>query len=270
LQILDPAIMPLGIITLEDVLEELIGEEIYDEFDPYHDGAQLSSFIPPDSDAGDKVTVSANVPDRNHPDVLLSTTDHGDAHTVGFDLGPGPGVTVVKPIALRAMEGFGMFTNRSKSAPPVQKDQVGKQSPSRFCVSPKTRDTNGSSMLPGNGTNEKTDVSHLDLHAYPPGQIPISGVRSQRLTNQPQTPPLDPTIPHSSTISSYRLDRKRKAVSGGGITPRVATPISVKGKGFKSSPLPTEMDITDGVKNEGSNNAASEGDGGAPPSETAM
>ncbi|THU76410.1 DUF21-domain-containing protein [Dendrothele bispora CBS 962.96] len=39
----DPALMPLGIITLEDVLEELIGEEIYDEFDS--EGAHGEPYI---------------------------------------------------------------------------------------------------------------------------------------------------------------------------------------------------------------------------------
>ncbi|KAJ3793579.1 hypothetical protein GGU11DRAFT_748783 [Lentinula aff. detonsa] len=31
--VFDPAVMPFGVITLEDVMEELISEEIYDEFD---------------------------------------------------------------------------------------------------------------------------------------------------------------------------------------------------------------------------------------------
>ncbi|EKM54434.1 uncharacterized protein PHACADRAFT_123492 [Phanerochaete carnosa HHB-10118-sp] len=44
LQGFDASVAPLGIITLEDVLEELIGEEIYDEFDSEGQG-QLKTYV---------------------------------------------------------------------------------------------------------------------------------------------------------------------------------------------------------------------------------
>jgi hypothetical protein len=97
----------------------------------------------------------------------------------------------------------------------------------------------------------------------------ISGVHSQP-RSQPQTPLLDSNTPHPSAFNSYLSERKRRAVSGGGMTPRVNTPVSVKGKGFKSSPLPVEMDIVDGAKNKGASDVTREGDGSAIPSEAVM
>ncbi|KAI0093001.1 hypothetical protein BDY19DRAFT_921394 [Irpex rosettiformis] len=44
----DANVAPLGIITLEDVLEELIGEEIYDEFDP-EGQSQVKAYLSPKS-----------------------------------------------------------------------------------------------------------------------------------------------------------------------------------------------------------------------------
>jgi len=45
-----PDLDPVGIITLEDVLEELIGEEIFDEFDPGLMRTSASAYVPPEAE----------------------------------------------------------------------------------------------------------------------------------------------------------------------------------------------------------------------------
>lgn len=106
LQGLDPYTSPLGIITLEDVLEELIGEEIYDEFDL--DGPQAlpaSTYLPPEAQAA----VSAPASTTAAPAVPPTTPNPSKSKP--------PSLKVPK-MAVPSFSGFGILRTRSAPGTP--------------------------------------------------------------------------------------------------------------------------------------------------------
>jgi hypothetical protein len=100
---------------------------------PHDQGAQPSPFIPPDSDVGGAVTaIAINDPGRDDSHIRIHATGYGvhaqifvSGNSTPFGSGSGFGPAIIKPIILRTKEGLGALANRSKSAPPVPRDQVG-------------------------------------------------------------------------------------------------------------------------------------------------
>ncbi|KDQ58002.1 hypothetical protein JAAARDRAFT_57799 [Jaapia argillacea MUCL 33604] len=205
----EPAVMPLGIITLEDVLEELIGEEIYDEFDS--EGGHIPSYDPPDShhsrSSDEHLKRKISAPE------LRTTAGPSSVRPIAPSESRSSSSNLLKPIAnLPSLKGLGFL--RSRSAPPVPRP------------APLTHAHTGP-VIPGpSPVMEHTSLPSEEEKKVDPTPIPGPSILVTESSDQmPSPPPIIINSPSTDTAES------NVTKSSTGVLPLVA-PVPIPASGM--------------------------------------